>query len=92
MPLFKLKKAGAFARLVDFEQRPTWQVLTSRVWYIYNIPPERVKIAFKDHDEMIRISDNQELHLFYETLYQPAGPAGIPMFVVHDAEAQVPDG
>lgn len=86
MPLvrFKLKKANAITALIDFDGQPSWKDLALNIAQLYNIPLDRIGVAFiKNANEVAILSDEQELQCFYMSLDQSSEEV---KFVVQDTQ------
>jgi Wiskott-Aldrich syndrome protein len=85
--LFKLKQANAPTRIAGFDGQPSWHDLASRITHLFNIPLDRVGVAFVDEArEPVILTGEQGLQDFYKD-YQSSGKV---KFVVRDL--QTPDG
>lgn len=58
---FKLKKANASTKLAYFSEKPSWEDLTSKIARLFNIPSDRVGVAFVEKEEPITLSSEDEL-------------------------------
>jgi hypothetical protein len=68
---FKLKKANAPSRFAHFDELPSWDDLSSRIARLFNIPSNRVGVAFiAKEKELENLSDKRDLQRFYESLDQ----------------------
>jgi hypothetical protein len=85
---FKLKKADASTRHANFPKNPSWGNLASVISLLFDVPLDRVGVAFIDEDKNARsLANEQELQSFYDSLdHSP----GVFKFVVQDLTA--PDG
>jgi Crinkler effector protein N-terminal domain len=63
---FKLKKANASTKLAYFSEKPSWEDLTSKIARLFNIPSDRVGVAFVEKEEPITLSSEDELQGFYK--------------------------
>lgn len=84
---FKLKKANTPSRFAHFDEKPSWADLASKISPLFNIPTDRVGVAFiaKDKDPDI-LANEQDLQLFYKFLDKSSQEIN---FVVQDL--QTPD-
>ena len=84
---FKLKKANTPSRFAHFDEKPSWADLASKISQLFNIPTDRVGVAFiaKDKDPDI-LANEQDLQLFYKFLDKSSQEI---KFVVQDL--QTPD-
>jgi Wiskott-Aldrich syndrome protein len=83
----KLKQANAPSRVAGFDGQPSWNDLASKITHLFNIPLDRVGVAFVDEaGEPVILTDEQGLQDFYKD-YQSSGKVE---FVVQDL--QTPDG
>ena len=64
---FKLKKANASTKLAYFPEKPSWEDLTSKIARLFNIPSDRVGVAFVEKEEPITLSSEDELQGFYKS-------------------------
>jgi len=86
---FKLKKADASTRHVDFFENPSWGVLASEITRLFNIPQGHVGVAFIDIEKnVISLANDQELQGFYDSL---GHSLEVIKFVVQDLTAPVND-
>jgi hypothetical protein len=63
---FKLKKANASTKLAHFSEKPSWEDLTSKIARLFNIPSDRVGVAFVEKEQPITLSSEGELQDFYK--------------------------
>jgi hypothetical protein len=63
---FKLKKTNASTRLAYFSEKPSWEDLTSKIARLFNIPSDRVGVAFVEKEEPITLRSEDELQGFYK--------------------------
>lgn len=84
---FKLKKANTPSRFAHFDEQPSWADLASKISQLFNIPSDRIGVAFitKDKEPDI-LANERDLHLFYKFLDQSSQEI---KFVVQDL--QTPD-
>jgi hypothetical protein len=82
---FKLKKADASTRHANFPKNPSWGNLASVISLLFDVPLDRVGVAFIDEDKNARsLANEQELQSFYDSLdHSP----GVFKFVVQDLTA-----
>ena len=82
---FKLKKPNARINLVSFDWQPSWEDLASSISELYNIPPDRIGVAFFNNKakEPDILTDEQQFQRFYKSL----DPSEEPIkFVVQDLQ------
>jgi hypothetical protein len=85
---FKLKKAGASTRHANFDGNPSWGYLASVISRLFDVPLNRVGVAFIDENKnATSLANEQELQNFYNSLgHSPE----VIKFVIQDLTA--PDG
>ena len=71
--IFKLKKPNdASARLVFFNERPSWEVLALTIAQRFSIPSNHVSVIFRTNlDGDITVEKEGDLQSFYE-VYNPS--------------------
>lgn len=85
--LFRFKKANSPTRLVYFEMWPSWQDLASNVSRLFDIPQEKVGIAFVENRDATMLENERGFQGFYQSLDQSCKEI---KFVVQDI--RTPDG
>ena len=65
--VFKLKKANITAAEENFDTKPSWEALTSRIYAKFGIFSKDVVVAFVEDGKAITLRDNIELQSFYST-------------------------
>jgi hypothetical protein len=80
---FILKKANASTKLAYFSKAPSWEDLTSKITHLFNIPSDRVDVAFVEKDEQpITLTNEGELQDLYKWL-----PSELIKLVVQDTSS-----
>ncbi|KAK2460108.1 hypothetical protein APHAL10511_007874 [Amanita phalloides] len=65
---FKLCRRKGITRRVAFPQRPTWNLLATRISELYPIPLDRVAVSYIDaDDDEVTLNTQEELTHFYQT-------------------------
>ena len=68
MTLVRLKKFPFPYRVESFNARPSWVELASRITKIFDIPLEKVGVAYMDDDETSVITDETALLDYYNSI------------------------
>lgn len=74
VPQFKLTQPGGFTRRIHFpgSELPSWFALASKIQSLYDIPIDKVGVAYQDSDgDEVTLSSEDELQDFYATNKQP---------------------
>lgn len=70
---FKLSKPGGQTRRIHFFQLPSWLALASKIGSLYDIPIEKIGVAYVDSDgDEVTVSSDDELQDFYANCYKPS--------------------
>ena len=70
--IFKLTKPGGITRRVQFPNFPSWFALASKIESLYDVPIEKVGVAYIDSDgDQVTISSEDELQDFYALPRKP---------------------
>ena len=64
---FKVSKPGGLIRRLAFPSKPSWQVLSSRIGELYDIPVDKIAVSYVDKDgDEVTLSSEEELQDFYD--------------------------
>lgn len=64
--IFKLTRPGGITRRIQFPNLPNWFALASKIESLYEVPIEKVGVAYIDSDgDQVTISSEDELQDFY---------------------------
>ncbi|TFK77385.1 hypothetical protein BDN72DRAFT_953824 [Pluteus cervinus] len=86
---FKLTGFNGLTRRVNFPERPSWGVLSTRISELYGIPAQHAAVSYLDADgDEITLSSEQELVELYET----HEPARVIKFSIRDLTSPFADG
>jgi len=69
---FKLTKDGGFIRRLTLPDQPSWLSLATRIEALFDIPVEKVAVAYEDADgDEVTLSSQDELLDFYSNVHKP---------------------
>jgi hypothetical protein len=80
---FILKKTNDPTRSINFVERPTWEVLSSKIITLYKIQSNQVCVSYVDGDDLVRIDSDEELQWLYQKY--PSPPLKEFRFFVQDS-------
>jgi len=72
---FKLTKSGGLTRRIQFPgtEPPSWFTLASKIESLYDIPIEKIGVAYIDNDgDEVTLSSEDELQDFYAAAHKPS--------------------